>query len=195
MNRSSEALQQFLREVERHLAIFPDSFSKQLAVEARGWQVSLPSATQRSEPDAAALRYLLDSTAPDGQWADQAVHNFVGAMLKQSPPPATQRGARNEHSASVHEVEAAMNALYGGDKDTLKRLKQFAEKAYTDRYCGLSDDSLKALRAYCEPWMLLRLYTLVEIGQISRLSLERVLPLSETPAGGTAKVPEWEEGK
>jgi hypothetical protein len=49
------------------------------------------SATQRSEPDAAALRYLLDSTAPDGQWADQAVHNFVGAMLKQSPPPATAR--------------------------------------------------------------------------------------------------------
>ncbi|MDZ4250901.1 MAG: hypothetical protein U0990_12565, partial [Candidatus Nanopelagicales bacterium] len=42
-------------------------------------------ATQRSEPDAAALRYLFDSTASDGQWADQAVHNFVGAMLKQAP--------------------------------------------------------------------------------------------------------------
>jgi hypothetical protein len=27
------------------------------------------------------LRYLRLSTAPDGQWADQAVHSFVGAML------------------------------------------------------------------------------------------------------------------
>jgi hypothetical protein len=33
----------------------------------------------------AALQYLFDSTAPDGQWADQAVHNFVGAMLKLAP--------------------------------------------------------------------------------------------------------------
>jgi hypothetical protein len=62
------------------------------------------SATQRSEPDAAALRYLLDSTAPDGQWADQAVHNFVGAMLKQSPPPATADIEElRDHIASLHE--------------------------------------------------------------------------------------------
>ena len=34
----------------------------------------------------AALQYLLDSTAPDGQWADQAVHGFVKTLLDNMPP-------------------------------------------------------------------------------------------------------------
>ena len=36
----------------------------------------------------AALRYLQVSTAPDGQWADQAVRSFVDALLaKHAPKP------------------------------------------------------------------------------------------------------------
>jgi hypothetical protein len=74
------------------------------------------SATQRSEPDAAALRYLLDSTAPDGQWADQAVHNFVGAMLKQSPPPATARSEPTEWQVEVAAGEIAASPLIDAPK-------------------------------------------------------------------------------
>jgi hypothetical protein len=75
----------------------PDTDSDCVIADAlMGAKKALQSATQRSEPDAAALRYLLDSTAPDGQWADQAVHNFVGAMLKQSPPPAKGKSESND---------------------------------------------------------------------------------------------------
>lgn len=41
-----------------------------------------------SADTAAALTYLHESTAPNGQWADQAVHGFVGAMLKTLAPSA-----------------------------------------------------------------------------------------------------------
>lgn len=46
--------------------------------------------------DSAALKYLHDSTAPDGQWADQAVHTFVGAMLKSNAAPQCVMGQTTE---------------------------------------------------------------------------------------------------
>lgn len=53
--------------------------------------------------DIAALKYLHDSTAPDGQWADQAVHTFVGAMLKSNAAPQapvdTNSGCRDQGRA------------------------------------------------------------------------------------------------
>jgi hypothetical protein len=90
--------------------------------------LALRSATQRSEPDAAALRYLLDSTAPDGQWADQAVHNFVGAMLKQSPPPAT---ARSDLSPFQGRVAPFMEHCFGPEisADTVERYHRFIEES------------------------------------------------------------------
>jgi hypothetical protein len=109
------------------------------------------SATQRSEPDAAALRYLLDSTAPDGQWADQAVHNFVGAMLKQSPPPATPRiPLPDDDRLNVMSVIAWLQGEKRGRLPDMKR--------------GAAALSLETLLACCA--------------------------VSETPAGGTEKVPE-----
>jgi hypothetical protein len=112
------------------------------------------SATQRSEPDAAALRYLLDSTAPDGQWADQAVHNFVGAMLKQSPPPATPRiPLPDDDRLNVMSVIAWLQGEKRGRLPDMKR--------------GAAALSLETLLACCA--------------------------VSETPAGGTAKVQEWKE--
>jgi hypothetical protein len=148
----NEALQQFLREVERHLAIFPDSFSKQLAVEARGWQVSLPSA---SEPSAEAIALSAWQQAFGTTQLSHARARLEAAERKAALP------------ASARSVEPFVVKQYNDDPHP------------SIKGNGFDGLTLGDYRDEAETF-------------VNWINERLTAPQSETPAGGTAKVPERE---
>jgi len=67
----------------------------------------------------AALRYLHDSTAPQGQWADQAVHGFVGAMLKTAPVAPTRGDLEQTISLALLQLDMPKKFREGAAHETL----------------------------------------------------------------------------
>lgn len=108
------------------------------------------------------------------------------------PASPTCEGERKEFTAPSAEVDAAMNELFGKDADTLKRLLELAEEAYSDKYCGITSEAIGIMRAYCEPWMVMRLVECVRIGMIRSIDL---LPPAEHVQAleAVAEALEWDE--
>lgn len=59
-----------------------------------------------------SLNYLHISTAPDGQWADQAVYSFVGALLSRRRADLAAPSARN---AIIEECAKVIDARVAAD--------------------------------------------------------------------------------